>query len=535
MEEFTAETDSAQDPISKEGSTEDSREDSKEHAKGSSNGFSNDLDLLAKALQDGNLKHAKKIHVRIQKSPEANHSSRKIRDRFRSLSNKLKELEDWQIYATSPKRRVLCEKMEALVTSDDHPEQKVNEIKRLHKDWQQLGPSNTREAQRLWSRFKSASDKAYDACTVYFKQRDEVREQNLAQRKEICAEIEQFAENTNWFSVDYRTVAELINKSHKKWHQYKDIPHKEHRAINEQFFSLLEPIQQKLDEEQQRNYERKQDLIDQLQSTMETTDDVETLVEKTKEAQVTWKGIGVTHRNSDQKLWKKFRRLCDQVFSRRDQATKQKRKDSKTTQNAAKKICDELSKLLNRDFSKEHFQALRSEYFQLDNPPLQQEFNKLVKRIEQRIEELNELEIVSEIKRKASICNLLEDRTYSLEQANAAWESAIVLPKSVEQQLKNRLNKVTTDDDLPSIERICVEVEMLAGIESQDSDAIRMEIQMEKLQKGLAEGIREDRSKQQQFRDLQRSFYCQPSLHQRCFVERFHTAEQQLEKRVSLG
>ena len=527
MPEITAETDSAQD--------HGSRENSNERSEGSSNENSNDLELLDKALQDGNLKQAKKIHARIQKSPEANNFSRKVRDRFRSLSHKLKELEDWQIYATSPKRRVLREKMEALVTSEDHPEQKVNEIKRLHKDWQQLGPSNTREAQRLWSRFKSASDKAYDVCTNYFKQREEVREQNLAQRKDVCAEIEEFAKNTNWFSVDYRTVADLINKSHKKWHQYKDIPHKEHRAINEQFFTLLEPIQQKLEEEQQRNYERKQDLIDQLQSAIDTTDDVETLVEKTKESQINWKGIGVTQRNADQKIWKKFRRLCDRIFSQRDQATKQKRIDSKTAQNAAKKICDELSKLLDQDFSKEHFQALRSEYFQLDNPPLQQEFNKLVNRAEQRIEELYELEMVSEIKRKASICNLLEERTYNLEQANAGWQSAIALPKSVEQQLKDRLNKVTDENGLPSIERVCVEVEMLAGIESPDSKAIRMEIQMEKLQKGLAEGIREDRSKQQQFRDLQRSFYCLPSAHQGCFVERFHTAEQQLEKRFSLS
>lgn len=477
-----------------------------------------ELQKFEEALQDGHLKQAQKLHSRFQKSSQTTKLPPRLREDFRKLSYQLKELKDWQVYATSPKRQALCERMKALITAADHPDQKIMELKQLHTDWRQLGPANTSQAQRLWNKFKADGDKVYETCAGYFKERDNVRLRNQMAREQICAALETFIEDANWLSMDYHTVVSLISKSHDDWRQYGDIPHKQHRKLSERFHAALDPIKTKLDEEQERNLERKRAMIEQLQTSLDDEVDVSNIIALAKTLQQEWKAVDITPRGKDQKQWRIFRKLCDATFERRDHEAAEKRQSAKNVTQKARDIFKELS---STDLDEDRLQSLRSEFFALDQPPNTKEFKSLVKQAKGRLVDRHKDLLLQEVKRKADLCSSVEDKTSDVSQAQAAWPGSVDLPAPIERELLNRLANAPVSSDEP--ERLCVKMEMLAGIEAPDSAAMRMQIQVELLQKGLGEGIKEERSRKQQFRDLQMAFYCLPTLPS--YSERFRIAE----------
>lgn len=481
---------------------------------------------LEQALQEGHLKQAQKFHSQFHKSSQTIKLPRNLREDFRKLSFQLKELEDWQVFATSPKRQALCERMKALIAAGDHPDQKIKELKQLHTDWRQLGPANTRQAHRLWNKFKADGDKVYATCAEYFKERDSLRLHNQAEREQICAKLEKFTEDANWSAMDYPSVLSLMNKSHDDWRRYRDIPQKQHRILNERFHAALDPIKQKMDEELNRNLEHKKNIIEQLQTCLDSEADAATVTALAKRLQQEWKSVGITHRGKDQKLWRIFRKLCDAAFARREQEVEEKRQNAKIDAQKARAICKELSA---EAIDKNRLQALRSEFLALERPPNTKEFESLMQSAKLRLADQHEALLIEDIKRKAALCRLVEDKTYDISQAQAAWPGSVDLPKEIEQLLLNHLeNKPVNADE---VEKLCVKLEMLVGIETPDSAAIRMQIQVELLQKGLGEGIKEERTRKQQFRDLQMTFYCLPALP--AYIERFRTAEDVFTKNTS--
>ena len=473
---------------------------------------------LEQALQEGHLKQAQKFHSQFHKASQTTKLPRSLREDFSKLSYQLKELEDWQVFATSPKRQALSERMKALITAEDHPDQKIKELKQLHTDWRQLGAANTRQAHRLWNKFKADGDKVYATCAEYFKERDSIRLQNQAEHEQICATLEKFSEDANWSSMDYPNVTRLINKSHDDWRRYRDIPPKQHRIMNERFHAALDPIKQKMDEELNRNLEHKQNLIEQLQICLDSETDASSMTALAKRLQQEWKSVGITHRGKDQKHWRIFRKLCDAAFVRRDQEAVEKRQNAENDAQKAQEICKELA---SEDIDKDRLQTLRSEFLALERPPNTKEFESLMQRTKVRLADQHEGLLIEDIKRKASLCTLVEDKTSDISQTQAAWPGSVDLPKEIEQRLLNRLeNKPVNSDEA---EKLCVKLEMLVGIDAPDSAAIRMQIQVELLQKGLGQGIKEERTRKKQFRDLQMAFYCLPVLP--AYIDRFRTAE----------
>jgi exonuclease SbcC len=473
---------------------------------------------LEQALQEGHLKQAQKFHSQFHKSSQTTKLPRSLREDFSKLSYRLKELEDWQVFATSPKRQALCERMKALITAEDHPDQKIKELKQLHTDWRQLGAANTRQAHRLWNKFKADGDKVYATCAEYFKERDRLRLQNQVAREQICATLEKSTEDANWSSMNYPSVLSLMNKSHDDWRRHGDIPPKQHRILNERFHAALDPIKQKMDEELNRNLEHKQNIIEQLQTCLDSETDASTMTALAKRLQQEWKSVGITHRGKDQKHWRIFRKLCDATFARRDQEAIEKRESAKNDAQKARGICKELA---SEDIDKARLQALRSEFLALEQPSNTKEFESLMQRAKVRLADRHEDLLIEDIKRKASLCSLVEDKTYDISQAQEAWPGSVDLPVEFEQLLVSRLENTPVNSD--ETEKLCVKLEMLVGIEAPDSAAMRMQIQVELLQKGLGQGIKEERTKKKQCRDLQMTFYCLPALP--ATMDRFRTAE----------
>jgi len=87
------------------------------------------------------------------------------------------------------KKTSLCEKAEALAQSTEW-DQTAAELKRLQAEWKTIGPVKKTRSEAIWQRFRSACDAFF---LRYAHRHDIAREERVAAREAICAELEALA------------------------------------------------------------------------------------------------------------------------------------------------------------------------------------------------------------------------------------------------------------------------------------------------------------------------------------------------------
>jgi len=490
------------------------------------------LDQLDQAIESGSLKKADKLFKEAQQSITNSSASNSQQDRISKLTVKIRELRDWQGYATNPKREELCSKMEALLTSELHPRDKADRIKTLQEEWKGLGASHSYRSQKLWHRFRQAADSAYQPCQEYFKEQEKLRQQNLKERKIICTHLESFLDQSDWENVNWKGVADIIQAAKKEWRRFENINRAKRKGIQNRFYKVLDQLQAKLLVEQNKNRDKKKALIEELKPLVDESVELSTAINRAKQLQQEWKKIGVTPLRADQSLWKEFRSYCDQVFERRSKQIQAGKEQEQATRDEAELLCRELETAVsNSEQSTDSIsnaklnQAGRS-FDRLNLPQqartlLRERFDRARKAYEGalKIQKINErLAVTVELKRKAELCCVLESSPSDsdLDSAKQAWqgESKQQLPPELEERITQRWNFAQTITTLPPTELgeiqqtnlkeaqlLCIRIELLAGIESPaDAQPLKMEYQVSRLNKELSRGEKETRTSDEQKR-----------------------------------
>jgi len=484
------------------------------------------LSKLESALADGHLKSARKLHGNITRRLDTAtfEVSRKQKDHFAKLSQQLRELRDWQGFVTTPKRTALCESMEALhEDASVHPIEKAKAIKDLQDQWKNLGPSDSRESQQLWSRFKRAADQAYAPCAEFFQQQRSLREQNLAERQKICDSLETFLRDNDWDHADWKAVSDIVSRARREWRSYDDIPRSARNRIQTRFTRVLKQLEGKLKSEQERNHALKSALTERLDQLLAEEDaSLDVLISEAKRAQREWKDIGLTDRRTDQKLWKAFRERCDRIFAKREETTRHQQEVVENAATEARSICQRLRTLVeSNEIDKQSLNQLTSQFEQirLGKPEerIRKEFKHQCWQAQKALEELalaSRRQVLDEIRRKGRICQQLEQGDIEPEQADCAWESETELDPDILTALAARKSATNPTDQVLSANRktaelLCVRAEILAELSSPaDAQSLRMEYQVERLNRELSQGIKETRTPAEQFEDIVIEWYC---------------------------
>ena len=114
---------------------------------------------------------------------------------------------------------------------------------------------------KLWPRFKQASDIAYEPCGKFFTARREDHKNKLKARKEICALLENYEKNTNWNEPDWRAVEKVLRTAKQDWKKNQVFDKKQGRALEDRFTNILKLLNEKLDPMYEANAEEKRELI----------------------------------------------------------------------------------------------------------------------------------------------------------------------------------------------------------------------------------------------------------------------------------
>ncbi len=424
------------------------------------------LPELETALEARQFKESKQLFKTTQNLfQQLDHAHRRnLQARMQLLTGQFRELSDWQGFATEPKQIALCEQMEYLAEQPMDPEAKAERIKELQGEWRNLGGSSDRT---LWTRFKAASDQAYEPCKVYFEAKSDLKQANLDKRKAICNELSNFLENTDWASIDWKAIERIYQTARQEWKEAWPVDFRNNRSVQKQFDELLKRLEQPLDDERKKNEALKQSVVERAQALIEH-EPLQEAMEQAKSLQAEWTRIGITRHREDRKMWQAFRKACDQIFARREAQRTEQQQASQLADQTAQEV---LSKF--QDIDADTDEGLLNEARQAIQPlsgnPLSPAVKEQVQQLKQKLNRAAELK--------------------KFQQTVADWQAFV--SDKVEQKLSDEAApkhwlKLAKAAGPINGRDLAIRAEILTGTPTPEQDqSRRMEIQVQRLSDGM--------------------------------------------------
>ena len=134
------------------------------------------------------------------------------------------------------KKRVLCEKAEALKDSTDW-KNTADALVKLQKEWKTIGPVAKKHSDAIWKRFIAA-------CDYFFEQKNQAgtsqrteEQANLEKKRDIIARLEAIGEET-----DADTAIDEVRNLMKEWNAVGFVPFKEKDKVYKQYHALVDKL-----------------------------------------------------------------------------------------------------------------------------------------------------------------------------------------------------------------------------------------------------------------------------------------------------
>lgn len=487
--------------------------DKRKKAKDSLDNLHKKINRLFGAANRGDLNRAQRELTSAVKAASyyEGKDRKNLDERIQEASESVAKMGDWKDFAIEPKLIDLCDQMEVLAKLETpNPDKQAVSIKKLQQAWKALGSSSICDA--YWPRFKEAGDKAYEPCSLFFKQRRETQRENFKKRDPLINVMKDLLESTDWDAKpDYKSVEDGISQIMQSWKKIKDVEHGQGQKQWDKLAKIRGQINQKLDIEYDKNIEAKHLLTTQLDQML-ASDITEQSLERLQFIQGQWKQIGVTRRSQDQTAWMKFKASSDAVYQK-IQGSRQAKRSVEDEQVGAykqihKQIFDLAKSTQDLAASDKEFESLEAQYKALSALPdgfpekqmerLNQEYSKACNAYDGAIARLDRAKLDDELEAlssKAQLCSELEqlpeqgepslvsellDKIDSLELSNKDYAKRFV----------TRLEKArdTGREGYSAARRMrLIECEILLDIDSPKEDKnLRLQTQLDKMkQQGI--------------------------------------------------
>lgn len=273
-----------------------------------------------------------------------------LRAELAAVSGAVRELNEWRLYAETPKREALCREMEALAEKPLPATAQIEAVRALRERWKALGGANMGRNRALHKRFEAAAEQAFAPCRAHFKAEAERRRFNLEQRQAIVAALENFLDNNDWEHAHWRGVERILRQARADWRSYHPVDRKAERAIKSRFEELAQRIHGLLKEAWARHEQAKEAIVAEAAKVRASGDQASAKADAMKGLQRRWKQVGPVPRTADQRLWKRFRAECDAVFEQRTDAMG-RHHERRAAIDEAEAIISELTRRVDLDAS----------------------------------------------------------------------------------------------------------------------------------------------------------------------------------------
>lgn len=450
-----------------------------------------------------------------------------IEERLQSCAGRLNELRDWRRWGAHQAREQLCIAAESLINLETDPTDIAQRIQQARNAWKDLDHHEGVAPKTLWKRFNHACERAYAPCQAYFEAQNRERRQNLEKKQAICSQLEAFEADTDWQRVDWREADRLRRRAQEHWHKSGPINRTDRKTLDRRFQHILQQLDHRLGAERDRELQRRQQLIRQVQTLVDSSD-LRAAIEAAKKAQAEWHPTVQASPRQEQALWKEFRMACDAVFARRQAEQHTIDTERQVHLQRKRELCAELEALAAIDTLEQLLQArartrdLQKEWETIgavpkaDQHSLDQRFEAALRQFatqERTLRRTHTRQLFERLHQRARLCVQLEalltapitvDPTATLAKVQEIWLALPTLPMSQHERIQQRFEAVvhalTDSHNTDSAQALrahlernlerkrigCVCMEIAAGIESPPECAqLRMEYQVARLSASL--------------------------------------------------
>ncbi len=282
------------------------------------------IDDVKKIDENGNFKDIS------QKLREAYKSWKEIvgEDKFRykeiwkeyqDATERFKEMQEWESWHNEHDREALLEEMSALA-KEEATKDTLPKLRSLTNQWKAIGPVSAARFNEFRDKFRALFEEITAKCEPFIKEQEEERRKNLAEKENICKQVEELSNEseTNWRDK-YKTMQEL----QEKWKTIGMVP-KENvqplwdrfRAAETAFYGKHREFVKQEDILREANYQKKIELCEKAEALSESADWNATSNEFRK-LQEEWKESGPVPRSKSEEIWDRFRNACDAFFTRK--------------------------------------------------------------------------------------------------------------------------------------------------------------------------------------------------------------------------
>ena len=255
-----------------------------------------------------------------EKSGELNKNYKNEVDRFYYNITINKELKEYDLSKNFDIREEIVKKLEELQAAE-----KIKDIELIlgaaKEQWEEAGPVKPEDFQGLRERYYNAVRILHKKIQDFYSARKETMQTNLEAKQAMVAKVVELAEAEYASPGKWNKATEEVFKLRDEWKTIGLVERKENNKVWEEFKTAQDAFFDKkkvfLGEAREgfkENKEKKVKLIERAEALKSSTDWKDT-TEKFKRLQGDWKRIGSAGHRDENKLWNKFRGICDEFFN----------------------------------------------------------------------------------------------------------------------------------------------------------------------------------------------------------------------------
>jgi DNA repair exonuclease SbcCD ATPase subunit len=244
----------------------------------------------------------------------------------------------------------VCEKMEKLAAHKNIL-QAVRELGDVVEEWKNIGRIPDADFESLNERFKKALDTVHERRAKHNEEEDLKREKNLEAKKTLCKEAKELLETNPENHAQWKALTDKFDEIFNRWRKIGFTPKHDKGKVWNEFKALRRELNQRKDsfyknlrEEFKENAQVKAQIIEKAKALLSHENHVQAIRDYKRLVQ-DWKNSPSSSRKEEQKFWKEFKSLGDQIFGKLQEEKDKEKAMWKQRAEARKALAEKLNSL----------------------------------------------------------------------------------------------------------------------------------------------------------------------------------------------
>lgn len=241
------------------------------------------------------------------------------------------------------KKTALCERLEALNTNKSTTinawEAQSKEVLDIQKEWKTIGYATQKMNVKIFERFRKACDEFFENKAMFFKDMKDTFAINIEKKKKLIETAKQLVTNTDW-----NATGEKFIRLQKEWKTIGHVPRKtgdklweEFNSTCNKFFDARKEAGADAHENEHKNLERKQNIVQQLKTFVE--EKAEDVQDKVLSLMKEYNNIGHVPYKEKDKIYAEYQEVVDRLKKELNISIARKRLDA--FKNNLKKVVEQ--------------------------------------------------------------------------------------------------------------------------------------------------------------------------------------------------